>query len=150
MLDVLCCALGASILLMLLLPRGLMGVVQDLRHPQRRRRSPSALQQWRRWLLGDSAASDRAALIDQPGVVGAWLVPASPLLLLKADEARYAELLAGMRRMAREIEALEPDTLVIYSTRWFAVRAEPAVGSSGDVVGLRGVSQDITVSAVRR
>jgi len=44
-----------------------------------------------------------------------------PLLLLKADEARYAELLAGMRRMAREIEALEPDTLVIYSTRWFAV-----------------------------
>jgi PAS domain S-box-containing protein len=36
------------------------------------------------------------------------------------------------------------------STRWFAVRAEPAVGSSGDVVGLRGVSQDITVSAVRR
>jgi PAS domain-containing protein len=36
------------------------------------------------------------------------------------------------------------------STRWFAVRAEPAVGSSGDVVGLRGVSQDVTVSAVRR
>jgi PAS domain S-box-containing protein len=36
------------------------------------------------------------------------------------------------------------------STRWLAVRAEPAVGSSGDVVGLRGVSQDITVSAVRR
>ncbi len=36
------------------------------------------------------------------------------------------------------------------ATRWFAMRAEPAVGSSGDVVGLRGVSQDITVSAVRR
>ena len=36
------------------------------------------------------------------------------------------------------------------STRWFAMRAEPAVGSSGDVVGLRGVSQDITVSAIRR
>jgi PAS domain S-box-containing protein len=35
-------------------------------------------------------------------------------------------------------------------TRWFAIRAEPAVGSSGDVVGLRGVSQDITVNAVRR
>ena len=34
--------------------------------------------------------------------------------------------------------------------RWFAMRAEPAVGSSGDVVGLRGVSQDITLSALRR
>jgi PAS domain S-box-containing protein len=36
------------------------------------------------------------------------------------------------------------------ATRWFAMRAEPAVGSSGDVVGLRGVSQDITLSAIRR
>jgi PAS domain S-box-containing protein len=36
------------------------------------------------------------------------------------------------------------------TTRWFAMRAEAAVGSSGDVVGLRGVSQDITVSAIRR
>jgi PAS domain S-box-containing protein len=36
------------------------------------------------------------------------------------------------------------------ATRWFAMRAEPAVGSSGDVVGLRGVSQDITLSVVRR
>lgn len=35
-------------------------------------------------------------------------------------------------------------------TRWLAMRAEPAIGSSGDVVGLRGVIQDITVSAVRR
>ena len=36
------------------------------------------------------------------------------------------------------------------ATRWFAMRAEPAVGSSGDVVGLRGVSQDITVNAIRQ
>jgi PAS domain S-box-containing protein len=35
-------------------------------------------------------------------------------------------------------------------TRWFAMRAEPAIGSSGEVVGLRGVSQDITLSAIRR
>ncbi len=34
--------------------------------------------------------------------------------------------------------------------RWFAMRAEPTVGSSGDVVGLRGISQDITVNAIRR
>lgn len=36
------------------------------------------------------------------------------------------------------------------NVRWFAMRAEPAIGSSGDVVGLRGVSQDITISAIRR
>jgi PAS domain S-box-containing protein len=36
------------------------------------------------------------------------------------------------------------------AARWFAMRAEPTIGSSGDVVGLRGVSQDITVNAVRR
>jgi PAS domain S-box-containing protein len=36
------------------------------------------------------------------------------------------------------------------NVRWFAMRAEPAVGSSGEVVGLRGVSHDITVSAIRR
>ena len=35
-------------------------------------------------------------------------------------------------------------------SRWFAIRAEPTIGSSGEVVGLRGVSQQITVSAVRR
>lgn len=109
-----------SILLMLLLPRGVMGVVHDLRFPQRGRRR-SALSQWRRWLLGDSAASDRAALVDEPGVVAAYLLPASPLLALQRKEARYAELVTAMQRVARDIEELRPDTLVIYSTRWFAV-----------------------------
>ena len=110
-----------SIVLMIVLPRGVMGVVHDLRFPHARRRGPGPVAQWRRWLLGDSAAADRAALVDQPGVVGAFLLPASPLLLLKKDEPRYAELVAGMQRVARDIEALEPDTLVVYSTRWFAV-----------------------------
>ena len=110
-----------SIVLMLVLPRGAMGVVHDLRFPPGRRRGPSSLAKVRRWLLGDSAASERAGLVDQPGVVGAFLVPASPLLVLKRDEPKYAELGAAMQRVARDIAALEPDTLVIYSTRWFAV-----------------------------
>jgi ABC-type branched-subunit amino acid transport system permease subunit/aromatic ring-opening dioxygenase catalytic subunit (LigB family) len=114
--------LGAlSIVLMLVLPRGLMGIVHDLRFPHVRRRGPSPLARWTRWLLGDSAASDRAALVDQPGVVGAWLVPSSPLLVLRREEPRYVELNAAMRRVSREIAELEPDTLVIYSTRWIAV-----------------------------
>jgi len=110
-----------SILLMLLLPRGLMGVVHDSRFPQRARRGASSRVQWRRLLLGDTAASDRAALANEPGVVGAYLLPASALLVLQRKEVRYAELVAGMQRVARDIDELNPDTLVIYSTRWFAV-----------------------------
>jgi PAS domain-containing protein len=34
--------------------------------------------------------------------------------------------------------------------RWFAMRAEPTVGSSGDVVGVRGVSQAMPLTAARR
>lgn len=36
------------------------------------------------------------------------------------------------------------------TTRWFGVRAEPTVGSSGDVVGVRGVSHEIRLNAARR
>ena len=110
-----------SILLMLLLPRGLMGIVHDLRMPHHRRRSASPLRRWRRWLLGDSADDDRAALADQPGVVAAYLLPASPLLLLRNDEARYRELVDAMKRVADDLDELKPDTLLIYSTRWYAV-----------------------------
>jgi ABC-type branched-subunit amino acid transport system permease subunit/aromatic ring-opening dioxygenase catalytic subunit (LigB family) len=110
-----------SILLMLVLPRGVMGIVDDLRFAgsgRKRRRAPAP---WRRWLLGENAAKDSAALVDQPGVVAAYLLPASPLLLLQKNEPRYAQLVAAMERVARDLEDLEPDTLVIYSTRWFAV-----------------------------
>ncbi|CAN5898194.1 hypothetical protein BH11PSE13_BH11PSE13_01090 [soil metagenome] len=114
--------LGAlSIILMLLLPRGLMGIVHDLRHPHRARRGPSSWDQLKRLLLGDNAHSNRAALTEQPGVVGAYLLPGSPLLTLQRNVPAYAELLAGMAQVAREIEELAPDTLVIYSTRWLAV-----------------------------
>jgi len=114
--------LGAlSIVLMLLLPRGLMGIVHDLRHPQRARRGPSSWDQLKRLLLGDNAHSNRAALTEQPGVVGAYLLPGSPLLTLQRNVPAYAELLAGMAQVSREIEELQPDTLVIYSTRWLAV-----------------------------
>lgn len=114
--------LGAlSIILMLALPRGLMGIVHDLRHPHRARRGPSSWDQLKRLLLGDNAHSNRAALTEQPGVVGAYLLPGSPLLTLQRNVPAYAELLAGMAQVSREIEELQPDTLVIYSTRWLAV-----------------------------
>lgn len=110
-----------SILLMLVLPRGLMGIVHDLRHPARRRRGPSAWNRGLRWLLGSSAAQERSALLDQPGVVAAYWLPASPLLALRPNEPAYTELMKGMAHVRRDLQKLEPDTLVVYSTRWFAV-----------------------------
>ena len=35
------------------------------------------------------------------------------------------------------------------ATRWFAMSSEPAVGSSGDVVGLRDVSRELRIGAIR-
>lgn len=110
-----------SILLMLVLPRGVMGVVHDLRHPYQRRRGSSAWRRIRGWTLGSSAADDRKARSDLGGVVAAYLLPASPLLSLCRGEPRYAELTSAMRRVARDIEDLAPDALVIYSSRWYAV-----------------------------
>lgn len=110
-----------SILLMLLLPRGVMGVVHDLRQPRRSRRGRSAWSLVRRLLLGDSDREVTNALADQPGVAAAYLVPGSPLLALARKEPVYQPLLEGYARVARDIEDLQPDTLVIYSTRWYAV-----------------------------
>jgi len=53
--------------------------------------------------------------------VGAYLLPGSPLLTLRPDVPAYADLLAGMEQASREIEALQPDALIVYSTRWLAV-----------------------------
>lgn len=114
--------LGAlSILLMFVLPRGVMGIVNDLRHPHQKGRGPSSWNRFKKLLLGSNAQSDRAALADQPGVVGAFLVPGSPLLSLRPEVPAYADLLSGMEQVSREIDALNPDAIVIYSTRWMAV-----------------------------
>jgi ABC-type branched-subunit amino acid transport system permease subunit/aromatic ring-opening dioxygenase catalytic subunit (LigB family) len=110
-----------SILLMLLLPRGVMGIVHDLRQPARRRTGPSSWARLRALLLGDDGRGVDGGLADQPGVVGAYLVSGSPLLALARQEPAYEELRLGYARVARDLEELQPDTLVIYSTRWYAV-----------------------------
>jgi ABC-type branched-subunit amino acid transport system permease subunit/aromatic ring-opening dioxygenase catalytic subunit (LigB family) len=110
-----------SILLMLLLPRGVMGIVHDLRQPARRRSGPSAWRRLRTLLVGDDGRSAIGGLADQPGVVGAYLLSGSPLLALARQEPVYEELRRGYARVARDLEELQPDTLVIYSTRWYAV-----------------------------
>ena len=112
---------GLSIFLMLVLPRGVMGVVHDLHHPHRRRRSMGSWRRIKGWLLGRSTADDRLARAEMGGVVAAYVLPASPLITLCQDEPRYAPLISAMKRVGHEIDELAPDAIVIYSSRWYAV-----------------------------
>jgi 2-aminophenol/2-amino-5-chlorophenol 1,6-dioxygenase subunit alpha len=111
-----------AILLMLLLPRGVMGIVHDIRLGRHGGRGASALGQWRRWLLGDNSRPTARRWSTSPGVVAAYLVPGHPLLALRRNEAIVRTAGAGdAARGARHRGDTQPDTLVIYSTRWFAV-----------------------------
>lgn len=110
----------ASIALMFFLPRGLMGIVADLRHgdegddPFR-----SGARRFWRVLVGESSVE--RARQEQPGVVGAFLLPGSPLPALRPDEAPYEPLVAAMAEVRDRIRVLKPDVLLIYSTQWVAV-----------------------------
>ncbi len=66
------------------------------------------------------------------------------------DRERIGSLITGAVTTSRSFEDEYRVVGADEVTRWFAVRAEPTVGSSGDVVGVRGVSHDITLSVVRR
>jgi 2-aminophenol/2-amino-5-chlorophenol 1,6-dioxygenase subunit alpha len=54
-------------------------------------------------------------------VVSAFLVPGSPLPLLKPDVLSWGRLAAAMQRAGRALEASRPDTVLVYSTQWLAV-----------------------------
>jgi 2-aminophenol/2-amino-5-chlorophenol 1,6-dioxygenase alpha subunit len=117
-----------SIVLVLAFPRGVMGCLADIRHPKARRRRSAGRAQWRRWLLGEDAQTAVADLVDRPGVVAAYLVPGSAMLALEAGQAPHESLIDGMAKVAEEIRELEPDALLIYSTRWCAVLDQPWQG----------------------
>jgi 2-aminophenol/2-amino-5-chlorophenol 1,6-dioxygenase alpha subunit len=54
-------------------------------------------------------------------VVAAFLVPGSPLPLLKPSNPPWGQIAEGYRRAARSLAAAKPDVLLIYSTQWIAV-----------------------------
>lgn len=54
-------------------------------------------------------------------VVSAFLVPGSPLPLLKPDVLPWGRLAAAMQRAGRALAASKPDTVLVYSTQWLAV-----------------------------
>ncbi len=54
-------------------------------------------------------------------VVAAFLVPGSPLPLLKPENLPWGRLAAGYERAGRALAAARPDVVLIYSTQWLAV-----------------------------
>lgn len=54
-------------------------------------------------------------------VVAAFLVPGSPLLVLRPENLPWARLLTGYQRASRALAAARPDAVVVYSTQWIAV-----------------------------
>lgn len=54
-------------------------------------------------------------------VVSAFLVPGSPLPLLRSDVLAWGRLASGFERAGRALAASAPDALLIYSTQWVAV-----------------------------
>ena len=86
--------------MLLLLPRGVMGIVHDLRQPAgaapARRHGGVCARCW-----SATMAAARAGPADQPGVVGAHLVSGSPLLALARSGAGPDELRRGFTRVSR-------------------------------------------------
>lgn len=111
---------AASIVMMFVMPRGVMGILHDLRggsasgHRDR-------LQAWLRVLLGTSERARSVRRRDVPGVVGAFLVPGSPLPLMRQDNPVWAPLIEGYGAVRRSLQELQPDALIVYSTQWIAV-----------------------------
>lgn len=55
------------------------------------------------------------------GAVSAFLVPGSPLPLLRGDAPPYRPLRAALDTLAGRLADSRPDVLLVYSTRWIAV-----------------------------
>ena len=54
-------------------------------------------------------------------IVGAFLLPGSPLPLLRPDNPPWRPLVAGMQRAGALLAALDADVVAVYSTQWIAV-----------------------------
>lgn len=57
-------------------------------------------------------------------VVAAFLVPGSPLPMLRPENVPWGRITAGYQRAGRALAAAHPDTILLYSTQWIAVLDE--------------------------
>ena len=125
-------ALGIfAVVIILLLPRGLMGVVADLRARARaggpRRRRPAQAVRGDAGVTATGSAALRGSAdrppepTGPPGVVAAFLVPGSPLPCLKPDNPPWQPFATGFEQARATLDRARPDTLLVYSTQWIAV-----------------------------
>ena len=110
----------ASIVVMLVMPRGVVGLLHDVRGGNAASRG-RVWQRLSRALLGVSGRGEGRA---GPGVVAAFLIPGSPLPLLDPDNPARANLRKGLLAARESVRRLRPDALIIYSTQWVAVLDE--------------------------
>ena len=130
-------ALGIfAVIIILLLPRGLMGVVADLRarRSDGGRGGSRPISFARGASVGGApapasampaasvgAVHQRPVPAGPPGVVAAFLVPGNPLPCLKPDNPPWQALGAGFEQAREALDRARPDALLVYSTQWIAV-----------------------------
>jgi len=118
----------ASILVILFLPRGVMGLINGLnsRAHGRAMLSTSRPRSILGLLFNSSPATNALARRAEspsgsPGVVAAYIVPGSPLPHFVRHNPPWAPLVRGFGAVQKSLDELKPDALVIYSTQWIAV-----------------------------
>jgi ABC-type branched-subunit amino acid transport system permease subunit/aromatic ring-opening dioxygenase catalytic subunit (LigB family) len=126
-------ALGVfSVLIILLLPRGVMGVINDLRQKERKRRPRSVRAEPSGFgpFSGGQENSKtnygwKTEEVDKerlpPGLVSAYLVPGNPLPYLRPNNPSWVPIIDGFKEIQKSLMASKPDVLLVYSTQWMAV-----------------------------
>lgn len=116
----------AAVVIIFVMPRGVMGIVNALRHlddsATGRNELLEALGIGDRFQRGPFFARRRETA---PGVVASFLVPGSPLPLLARDNPPWTEIADGLEDAAAALREAEPDVILIYSTQWLAVLDQP-------------------------
>ena len=116
----------AAVVIIFVMPRGVMGIVNALRHLDDSATGRNELLE----ALGIGDQLQRTLFFarrrdTKPGVVAALLVPGSPLPLLARDNPPWREIADGLEGAAAALREAEPDVILIYSTQWLAVLDQP-------------------------
>lgn len=113
----------ASIVIIFVMPHGVMGVINALRQfgPQDAERAQRRTRHALQLLFGVSGRPFTGAIDAQPGVVAAFLVPGTPLPLLRRENPAWKGLADGFESARKALVAAKPDVILLYSTQWVAV-----------------------------
>ena len=116
----------AAVVIIFVMPRGVMGIVNALRHLDDSATGRNELLE----ALGIGDGLQRALFFarrreTKPGVVAALLVPGSPLPLLARDNPPWTEIADGLDGAAAALREADPDVILMYSTQWLAVLDQP-------------------------